>query len=316
MKTFRNLFSASLLVALFASSLAACSKDTANEESPTGTQSYDAFLSKLAKATCESSAACCEQTQTTQACTSDVAAILRVSEQFELWPNGMQFDESAAQGCIDAVRKRTDECPRRLDTDEIKTACRKVLVPTVQPGGECDVDSQCVAPSHGKATCVPGPNVCVSYRYLDVGAKCASETTTTGASSESALSSFSSAMCDPDKAYCNGSTGKCEAFAQLGEDCKDRPCADDGASVTCTTNDSGQHLCTALSKKGEACGLGCDGNSMCGDNNGASVCVERKPGGASCGLGFECQSGICDGEGICVGLGTGTTEYLAALACK
>jgi hypothetical protein len=284
---------------------------------------YDVFVSKLAKATCESSATCCEAPSTVaQHCDQKLASLLPVSQQFTQWGRGMRFDADHAQACLDAVQKRSDSCPRLLDAESVATVCREVLVPTLSAGESCDADEQCAADVHGSARCMPGPDVCVVTHHLEIGQKCGPviPSTKSGKTIDDprwGKVEVESDVCDPAKSFCEATTGLCSHLREIGEPCDgSTPCRGGGTTAQCVSDKQGKSTCEALPTIGQTCELDCAGKATCGYVDGQSVCVAQKPGAASCFSNDECESGVCYADGFCMGLASGTSDFLAAAVCE
>lgn len=323
MKLTHNIFLSSLLSCVFALSIGGCSKQDSSADEPTSSMSYDVFIAKLAKVTCDSTAPCCAApTTVAPSCDEKLASLLPVSQQFSLLDHGMRFDADHAQACLDAVKKRADSCNHLFDDENVAAACRKVLVPTLSAGESCEVDEQCAADAHGSARCVPGPDVCVVSHHLDIGQKCGSAMVSTKSiktidDPRWGKIEVESAVCDPAKAFCEASSGLCTHLREVGEACDvSSSCRGGGATTSCVAHENGSSTCEALPTLGQICSFDCAGKATCGYVDGQSVCVAQKPGAASCFSNDECESGVCFADGVCMGLPSGTSEFLASAVCE
>jgi hypothetical protein len=177
----------------------------------------------------------------------------------------------------------------------------------VQPGGSCQLESDCAPASGGGASCLGGG---FSADGGLAGSQCIQTTTGTagqgpcigtldGSSTET---SWSGDTAPPSHAYvcniasgltCNQTTHQCSAQVGTGQACdQDQDCV---AADYCDFSGSNGSACAPRLANGSSCATSssaCMTTSYC---DPTQTCQPALPTGAACGSGNSapCQSGLC-----------------------
>lgn len=236
---------------------------------------------------------------------------LGASIQRSIDAGNTSFDAAEAQRCIDALADHG--CG-----DEPESACEKVFVGRVPPGGACTESTECADGGYCNDT-LACPGTCEAG--LGAGTPCADASGVC----QSGLTCLPEGVCGPYRAngepcesssecdthYCDDAEGAGESrcaeapynfIKSLGEPCEDAlDCAED---LYCPEGDAAP-TCIAAAEVGEPCiatelSRSCVHAAYCAlDADGVrGVCVARVPLGSACAASEECAAGVCDG-GTC-----------------
>lgn len=206
------------------------------------------------------------------------------------------FDESKADACLDGMRavpSDDDYCRDVMAVD----ACDAVFAGpggSVQPGGSCEMSSDCAHSGEGQGTCVSGPDDGDVCMIVATGGEGSSPCVGTKRGVVAVVMPPSPPpevgyVCDEAKGvFCDFASRACTAKKQVGEACDhDTPCVD-GARC-----DSASGTCAARAAVGEACDTSfydwCVEEAYCDDG----TCAERLPDGSPC-TSDECKGSCVD----------------------
>lgn len=237
------------------------------------------------------------------------------------------YDAKNGQACIDAVKAASaSDASWCVDSPSTTTACNAAFpsktAGTVQPGGTCTGDTDCIASGSGDtAVCTfaqagGSAQICVDEKHGKAGdgpcfgtvstASGGITTTqyntgaTTGAGTAPEIFCFVA-----DGVSCDQTSSTCTALAQIGDACTNTQCV---AGAHCQfTNET----CVANLAAGATCSQ--DSDCITGNycSTGGKVCTAQGGTGAACAGSSQCTSSNCN-NGSC-GASFGTAFGLALL---
>jgi hypothetical protein len=198
---------------------------------------------------------------------------------------GAIFDPEAAADCLETLRNTQVDCSTGASIPE----CDAVYTGTVEEGGGCSSDSDCLVPDDGTATCQFGR--CATVLRGAEGDPCTQSCQAIGtdgwacSGSGSATGDDGQVQCwREDGLACSGDT--CTPLGAPGAACSvDQDCQDDAYcdQSTCRKRAKSGTACTSSSE----CALGtyCDG-----------TCTPQSAEGQSCSADEQCLGGSCSGS--------------------
>ena len=240
----------------------------------------------------------------------------------------VQYDEDAAQGCIDAYDSLS--CDLTRQPLGALAACDEVYEGALVDGAACGFDLECKSGSCARESCpdaccpgtcrpekpLPGideacESFCVDGAYCGFDSICHAWLPKGAACQASTICEFG--------LYCAGASmggsGVCKALPYDGEPCEG-PCAEYAshclagvcqpagvagdacnAEAYCTAfySCNSDQRCGSLPGVGMECNGSCSGGAYCD----GTVCLEQKPSGASCMLNVECATHFCGNDDVC-----------------
>jgi hypothetical protein len=239
----------------------------------------------------------------------------------------VQYDEDAAQSCVDALAGLSCDLAEQVDA---LAPCDDVYAGTLDDGAACGFDLECVSgrcatPACEEACCI---GMCLPATALpDIDEACSTfcvDGAYCGADSLCHASLPKGAACDATTIcvyglYCagasQGGSGVCSNLPREGESCEG-PCAEEGlrclsgacqpvglAGDPCDTDGdcspfyscNPDRLCGRYPTLGMPCLGRCSGDAYCE----SAVCVEQKPPGAGCTYNIECTTHFCGDGDVC-----------------
>lgn len=225
----------------------------------------------------------------------------------------VKYDGRILGDCYEAFGDQS--CDRTdLDGRVLAVDCQGALTGTVDAGGACAIDAECVSQMCDvpqcpdaccQGTCVggvaPGPGrgigeACEMTSECAVGGWCDPTTSLCAALEPAASSCSSDAECDYGLG-CAGTTGMrtCKVLPVLGEACPDSACRDDGTFCEPTAK-----VCTRLGLPGDACSTTARCSFFYACDQATMVCVTGPRLGDACSntspcFDFQtyCKAGTC-----------------------
>jgi hypothetical protein len=245
--------------------------------------SLEDFLAAYEQAICDDSAPCCAAVGASAniaACKQLVSSL--TSLVLSAASKGtIQYDGANAAECLAAFQQAAASCDQSLME---ASACDTVLTGTVQPGGACEINTECIAPPGGDTSCTDG--ACVQEPRGVAGSPCKGTCTQDGTVTVCSGNGSGDANCyTNDGLRCDESTNLCAAPLPIGAS----GCSTGDDCVEGAYCDAG--TCAAGLPVGSPCTFDeCDpGAAFCSSGQ----CAAKLPDGASCTGSGECVGGAC-----------------------
>ncbi len=209
------------------------------------------------------------------------------------------FNESKGNECLAVVRAASSEpdfCSMDFDDEG---ACEDVFggrSGSTQPGGTCEMDSDCASSAQGEGSCMSYYDGDVRRTVCMVMADGAAGDGPCVATKDGNVTWYSPGdgpppalgyVCDQGKGtYCDGGTKKCEPLVAIGSDCSfGTPCVQ-GAFCSSGT-------CQPTLPAGSACTI----DDECGEKHYCDeFCIAQLPAGSPCTSSSQCQGGWCTND--------------------
>jgi hypothetical protein len=210
-----------------------------------------------------------------------------------------KFNESKANECLAAMRAASTDpnfCSMSDGVYEDSDACDDVFDSqggSTQPGGTCEMDSDCAGSAQGEGACMsyyegdvrrtvcmimadgnPGDGPCVATKDGNV------TWYSPGEDPPPALGY----ICDQGKGtYCDDSTTKCEALVAVGSPCTyGTPCVE------------GAYCSSGTCQPSLPAGSACTSDDECGEKHYCDeFCKAQLPAGSPCTSSDQCDGGWC-----------------------
>lgn len=219
------------------------------------------LAARLAPLYCAAQRSCCERTSTVP---DDCVPALQADLERILGEAGdaMAYDADAAGRCVAALEALPRGCDDAIAAADTLAACTFVLDGVVEPGGACDLPTDCARPPGSSST------GCLEYGGV-AGMRCRAFLQT---SMNGAACSFSGSGSETTATLCVGADvhcamGTCVTSPGTGESCPDATCRSEAYCAPSGT-------CRARVGEGESCAVDpCALPFDCTDD----VCTPRLP---------------------------------------
>ena len=223
---------------------------------------------------------------------------------------GASYNESKGNECIAAMRaasSSTEFCSMDDDVINDNGACNDVFSSSgssgnVQPGGKCEMDSDCASTAQGDGECYYYWENEVSYEVCMIVAVGQADSGPCIGTRSGNMTMYSSSgapptmgyICDEaDGLYCDSDSEKCVAMRPIGA-----ACSYSDRCVEAAYCDSSTGECAAKVAIGSTCtssyGEECVDTAYCDETT--MQCTARRADGAACTASRQCLSDMCSND--------------------